>query len=1260
VRNPETVSGRVWLQRHYEELQRFVMSLRKDEDALAEAVRSLRYLLEREPEYAREARQLTLHCALGNWNAGFPRPLLELVSVGLDAEVMSTDLEAEPVPGNMLLLLLADSQLLAAENVEAFATLNRLADRPSASGPAAEWVRARVALLRAELDELDREVDRARAGFEAARDSSRPLLEDQLPALLDDWVIQVFGPRDETIVQHVTGLEGTAGLLLAQTYVSAILGLLRTTVDDVALASLAEAARTAIEAHGLSKPPGAFEMADALAALRPNLAHALGEQLRDSVCSAVDDLMASGLAAGLDPELVEMIRATGGAGGDERVRTTWDIVTGVAVARGAERLGELQAAGTAYKAALTGAIESHLALPVAYAAGAYAAFAMRYEPDAEHVGPLTNIFLGAFENSVAVEPDVLRDARLRALFDSPISLLTRRTLEEPGVLDDPGKLRRLSVLLDLLRSREAPRTAGLSGFEGGAPASEVSQGLDEIANALMRIVLALDGSTGTLVLVSQGLPDDQRFLVIDGNGISVHATGVEYANALDALDAAAEQAVFAASAGATGETDALADAGRRAFDALPAAVREALVEADVLLLANDFQAEDAETPFELFHDGDQHLLTGVVSARFTSLQHLARTLDSSRSRRARRRALVTAAPTAIPSRPLYAAQSESAAVGAALEGVGYDVPRIAEERLTAKFFTDRLSYVDVLHVAAHGESTAGVEFVALPDGRRLSVDDLLARRQRSMPFTYLNTCRLGRTRYLGGGRSRGVAYTLSDLDAPTVLANTTDVLDEASTAVATAFYAEAATRPVGDALREARKQVVASGANPTLVARVILYGDPWHSIGEAAEHELDDPADDLLDAYLATGTDDDRLRAWTRATEDVELGMATPRLLAALALVRGLSEVESPDEVADRQLDMIEEAIALADALHHPEARAMLRVVRTQYGNDDAAASEWLRDAIRYLEPLRDAGDVWQRLELDLRAKLRRRELDSTGLEITHMGPGADQEDPELNAFVDVLLATQQASEDERGRVSIRPRENSFDDIMWNAVVVGHPNRFQDVAEAASFCRLLTRKLIARDHLPAEAEPYAQPILTGLLWFLWSSQKTTYLEPELAEGQAKTLASAVRDVAATWSPPPQKATWSKALAAFSGLVDEVLAFLDEQPEERVHEETVDQVTKLREQADAVLERLAGTDVAAAAAAYVTGILAIKNRYSPLDGSVPEYKHEKLTGAVWALNGANKSRLMPYLMEGSESVRNAEPDELERWRLEQAADTAAER
>jgi hypothetical protein len=97
-----------------------------------------------------------------------------------------------------------------------------------------------------------------------------------------------------------------------------------------------------------------------------------------------------------------------------------------------------------------------------------------------------------------------------------------------------------------------------------------------------------------------------------------------------------------------------------------------------------------------------------------------------------------------------------------------------------------------------------------------------------------------------------------------------------------------------------------------------------------------------------------------------------------------------------------------------------------------------------------------------------------------------------------------------------------------------------------------------------------------------------------------------------------------------------------------------------QQADAVLESLAGTDVAAAAAAYVTGVLAIKNRYSPLDGSVPEYKHEKLTDAVWALNGANEGRFMPYLIEGFESVRNAEPDELERWRLEHAADTAAER
>jgi hypothetical protein len=78
----------------------------------------------------------------------------------------------------------------------------------------------------------------------------------------------------------------------------------------------------------------------------------------------------------------------------------------------------------------------------------------------------------------------------------------------------------------------------------------------------------------------------------------------------------------------------------------------------------------------------------------------------------------------------------------------------------------------------------------------------------------------------------------------------TDVLDEASTAAATAFYAEQPRDQ--SATRCARRGNESSPRRQTRrsLSGVILCGDPWHSIGEAADDEVDDLADDLLDAYL--------------------------------------------------------------------------------------------------------------------------------------------------------------------------------------------------------------------------------------------------------------------------------------------------------------------------------------------------------------------------------------------------------------------------
>ena len=57
---------------------------------------------------------------------------------------------------------------------------------------------------------------------------------------------------------------------------------------------------------------------------------------------------------------------------------------------------------------------------------------------------------------------------------------------------------------------------------------------------------------------------------------------------------------------------------------------------------------------------------------------------------------------------------EQEEITSTLQQHGFDVPPIDSERLSAAFYTERLAYVDVLHVSGHGESGADLEWLVLP------------------------------------------------------------------------------------------------------------------------------------------------------------------------------------------------------------------------------------------------------------------------------------------------------------------------------------------------------------------------------------------------------------------------------------------------------------------------------------------------------------------------------------------------------------------
>jgi hypothetical protein len=784
------------------------------------------------------------------------------------------------------------------------------------------------------------------------------------------------------------------------------------------------------------------------------------------------------------------------------------------------------------------------------------------------------------------------------------------------------------------------------------PSQELSEGFKSIANTLDRIMASLADFPDTVVLITHDVaPGRELMILVSEEGLSVHQAGKAFAEAAASLEEAAELVQLQASAGlATASSDPLADTARHAWTSLPDAVRKVISAAKVVLLVPDYRSKASLVPWELLHDDKDYLLNSKVLARFGSLRHLVRLLDTYAPRAVVRRALVVSAAGAIPERPLPTAAPECAQIRDGLRAEGFDAPDIAESRLDAAFFTDRLSWVDALHVAGHGESRAGTEYLALPGNRRLSVDHLLARHQRSMPFVYLNTCQLGLTRWLGGGQSRGLAFTLAELGAPAVLSNTSDVLDDVATDVATAFYEEALTQPVGFALLAARRRVTTM-AHPALVARVILYGDPRQSIsGAMDETPKDDVASRFLDAYFDGRDEHARVKALRDPALQLALFSGGMRARAARHLVQGFAKLQPGEKDLDAQFVEIGYAIALADELHHPAAMAMMRMVRASlamHRGDGERERGWMRDAIAHLSALPSGNTTWDNALSHLRGELRKRVLRDSGLEVRSHGP-ADTSGV-LDAAMAIKLATEQAQEEELSAVVPREDEETLDDILWNAVVAGHPNRFEDTIEASAYCRIVTLKLVARGFVQPPVFDVAHAMLTGLLWWLWSSQTTSYLSHEMAEGQMGTLRAMLRDLA-MGTPVDGREAWRKGVSSFAREVEAVLSALDQVPWEKSHIEIPKQMSALREKADALLTRVSrkAPGALAGVTAYVTGLLAVKNVFTPLE--CQDDMHEHMTAAINGLSRNNEGRFMPYLMQGFEPIRTREPDELARWRL----------
>src|SRR5262249_47695550 len=126
-----------------------------------------------------------------------------------------------------------------------------------------------------------------------------------------------------------------------------------------------------------------------------------------------------------------------------------------------------------------------------------------------------------------------------------------------------------------------------------------------------------------------------------------------------------------------------------------------------------------------------------------------------------------ASPPGLP--PLRFAREEVVCVSRALRAAIGSVTSVHDAEADAATILELAPLATVLHIACHGESSAGSEALVLADGVRLSALDI-ATRHRLRGVVYLNACSLAQSRYLGGGVSRGMAFAFVKAGAPCVIA----------------------------------------------------------------------------------------------------------------------------------------------------------------------------------------------------------------------------------------------------------------------------------------------------------------------------------------------------------------------------------------------------------------------------------------------------------------------------------------------------------
>lgn len=1242
---PPTAQGMLWWQEFEERYGQWVASRYSDRVALESMERSLCKLFERCPAYAPQIEHVALHLVFFGRRFTWPSEVvIRIAQFGLELILVCPDgSQDEALRAGLLALCLADLQLAANQyfaGLDALRRVQREAERLEEDDPLAIFIKAGQQQLYGGLYELGLEQNRAASAYADAARTIGPLLEHEaaLSAFVERWLDVVLGPFQQPGVDT----RPLAVEELSAVYVTALLGQTRVEPTEAELdldqrKDLIHRTQHAVERWRLPLHAKAINLAQTI--------HRSAKYLSPDEAYAFIDLLLREPVLNRSPTESDAAQALLQAAAAHVYLFHGDSAKGDPLYNSAQQYAE-RSSTDFVQALVTGW------MLVDY-----------YRQSSALVNTLIERFIDAVVTLAKPEHHSLLDAHSKALLEEPLAIVVEHLFQEWTETPNVSSRLWLAAVLDLHRQ---PSWAGIPTdtlLKASEQRSLAAQSALAALDRLQRIHDALSSHVDTVVIIMHTIGERCLFLCLAGNQsqpIQAFWADSAYGSATRALAQAARDHLDLVSVGGAGFTgDDLQAFGEAAFRAMPSEVQQLIREHTSVLLVPDFRTDEDSVPFEIMHDGVDYLGVSKIVARLTSIWHAVHILEAtSIKRRVRQpRAILTSAPIVSGLPDLRFARGEIAAVHDLLKQRLWDAPPIAEERLSSSFLLDRLEYISLLHIAAHGETVAGNEALILPHNERLEADDLLRRRFPGLPFVYLNTCSLGETRYLGGGLSRGIAHSLSEQGAPAVIANLSYVIDKQASAFCREFYRNALQVPIGEALRRTRQQI---GTLPVFWGTTILIGDPAYTLQEEETAKSERRADStlhVLESYAAASMGDQAAQAqYTQAAAEAEDELRRypekARLLAAMYLMDSLRNLEQLDESV--QLAEMRLAIQAADEIDHLPTATLLRMRtadRLLTDEDLYTKLEALEDLLESLYLLKEQDDQWGPVWAKYRQTKWDLQMEARGQRNIRYGPKQDERTEQaLDAMVNLFKAEAISAEDSVGRARLREAEDTLEDVAWNAYVVNYPNRFEDMPETAAFGAILARKLYSRGWLTEEALPYGATILTGLLRLAWDQQDLRLLREDITHAWAATILQAIQDVQRDWSPPLSK-PWFEIVRPFPEKVDEMLGCIRSLAWEEVYQHLDAQADQLQQFAQGVLTQVKNDYPTAfgGCAAYIAGTLIEKNSFSPFDGSVSESIIERLVRVYQSVASLMDTSANTYLWQGFESVRNPRIDELQRWR-----------